>query len=209
MTRVKSRSPSKVVLRSAWAAQSPSTGRPVSEPLAIEPQVELRFSRRSSGRSSTRRTRELGTIFCNLVPFHSGAQLAMDITLRSAVSSNAQPCRSGASTTGPALASARRDKRSQVRRVARGLSMSCGLWCSAEAGEFVDRLAAAKARDFLPVLRRSAHLPWRRHWIRMLSLSCGRAFAASLTAGPGDVWSRADGRVPEAEEMFTDFLGCR
>ena len=54
---------------------------------------------------------------------------------------------------------------------------------SEEAVEFVDRLAAAKARDS-PVVRRSAHLAWRRRWMRMLAISCGRSFAGSLVAGP-------------------------
>ena len=57
---------------------------------------------------------------------------------------------------------------------------------SQEAVEFVDALAVAKARDSLPVLRRSAHLAWRRRWMRMLAISCGRSFTASLVAGPSD-----------------------
>ena len=63
-TRVTPRSPSKVVLRSARAVQPPSPGTPVSEPFAIEPKVDLRFSRPSTRRSSTRRRREPGTTFC-------------------------------------------------------------------------------------------------------------------------------------------------
>ena len=75
---------------------------------------------------------------------------------------------------------------------------------SEEAVEFVDRLAAGKARDSPPVLRLSAHLAWRRRWMRMLAISCGRSFAGSLVAGPADVWSGTDGWVPKLSDLFSE-----
>ena len=47
---------------------------------------------------------------------------------------------------------------------------------------FVAVLAAARAREATPLLRRSAFLGWRRRWSRMVAISCARAFATSLTA---------------------------
>ena len=56
-----------------------------------------------------------------------------------------------------------------------------GRW-SEEAMQFVDDLAAARARDAPPLLRRSAFLAWSKRWSRMIAISCARAFANSLVA---------------------------
>ena len=50
-------------------------------------------------------------------------------------------------------------------------------WPISEAADFVDMMAQAKAREAPLVLQWSVHLSWRRKWMRMLSLSCARAFA--------------------------------
>ena len=49
-----------------------------------------------------------------------------------------------------------------------------------------------------------AQLAWRRRWMRMLAISCGRSFAASLVAGPNDVWSGTDGCVPDLADLFLE-----
>ena len=56
-----------------------------------------------------------------------------------------------------------------------------GRW-SNEAIQFIDDLAAARAREAPPVMRRSAFLAWKRRWSRMIGISCARAFANSLAA---------------------------
>ena len=71
-----------------------------------------------------------------------------------------------------------------------------------EAVDYVDSLAAAKARDSPHILRRSAHLAWRRRWMRMLAVSCARSFAVSLVSGGGDAWSGTDGCVPDLADLF-------
>ena len=58
-----------------------------------------------------------------------------------------------------------------------------GRW-SQEACYFVTSLAAGRCRDVLPVLRRSAHLAWQRRWMRMLAISCGKAFASQPPCCP-------------------------
>ena len=61
---------------------------------------------------------------------------------------------------------------------------------STEAKEFVDSLAAARAREAPHILWRSAFLGWRRRWSRMLAVSCARAFAAMLVALPATALPR-------------------
>ena len=73
---------------------------------------------------------------------------------------------------------------------------------------FVDALAAAEARDSPPVLRRSAHLAWRRQWMRMLAVSCGRSFAASLVAGPSDVVWHGQLRTRFGRPFLGEVRGC-
>ena len=65
-----------------------------------------------------------------------------------------------------------------------------GRW-SNEAIEFVDMLAGARAREALPVLRRSVHLAWRRRWTRN-----------SLVQPCVDVWSGTDGPTPDLTDLF-------
>ena len=78
-----------------------------------------------------------------------------------------------------------------------------GRW-SQEAVNFVDALAAARSREAAQILRRPAHLAWRRRWTRMLAVACARALAASLvapsavpTAQPG-----VDGAPPALADLF-------
>ena len=145
------------------------------------------------------------------LPIQQGAQLAVDITLRSALTTTGEPCPNGATTNGAALQLARHLKEAKYWELLEGdrcrlvvIGVETGGRFSPEAVSFVDALAAAKARDSPPVLRRSAHLAWRRRWMRMLAVSCGRSFAASLVAGPSDVWSGTDGCVPDLADLFLE-----
>ena len=104
------------------------------------------------------------------LPKQHGAQLAIDITLRSATSANGLPQRNAAHRDGAELVAGNR-----CFLVVIALETG-GRW-SGEAVEFIDMLAGARARDVLPLMRRSVHLAWRRRWMRMLAVSCARAFA--------------------------------
>ena len=143
------------------------------------------------------------------LPVHQGAQLAIDITLRSALTTTGEPCPSGARTNGAALQSARLQKQAKYRELLEG--RRCGLIVvgvetggrfGQEAVDFVDSLAAAKARDSPHILSRSVHLAWRRRWMRMLAVSCARSFTVSLVSGDGEAWSGTDGRVPDLVDLF-------
>ena len=109
-----------------------------------------------------------------------GAQLAVDITLRSATSSDGWPQPNAAHTNGAAFIRARRDKETKYAELVAGnrchlvvIALETGGRWSDEAVEFVDMLGEGRAREAFPVLRRSVHLAWGRRWTRKLAVSCG------------------------------------
>ena len=113
------------------------------------------------------------------LPLHHGAQLAVDITVRSATTSAGLPATNAAHTNGAVLMAARRVKEEKYREFLAGdrcrlvvVGIETGGWWSPEAVEFVDMLAGARAREAPPVLRQSAYLAWRGRWRRMLSRVC-------------------------------------
>ena len=81
-----------------------------------------------------------------------------------------------------------------------------GRW-SGEAVEFIDMMAGARAREVLPIIRRSVHLAWRRRLMRMLSVSCARAFANSRVAPGQDVWSGTDGAKLDLADLLGETWG--
>ena len=84
------------------------------------------------------------------------------------------------------------------------MAMETGRW-SSEAVEFVDNLAAVRAREAPPLLQRSVFIAWRRRWTRMLAISCAKSFANSLVAPTllPHALVGVDGSVPD----FADLLG--
>ena len=77
--------------------------------------------------------------------------------------------------------------------------VALGRW-SEEAVTFITDLAAARAREAPPVLRRSVFLAWRIRLSLMISTSCGRAFACSLVPKEGNFFG-ADGAIPELADL--------
>ena len=133
--------------------------------------------------------------------------LAIDVTLRSALTTTREPCPGGATVNGAALQVARQQKEAKCRELLEGhrcslvvVGVETGGRFGQEAVDFVDSLAAAKARDSPRILHRSAHLAWRRRWMPMLAVSCARSFAVSLVSG-GDAWSGTDG-VPDLADLI-------
>ena len=138
-----------------------------------------------------------------------GVQLAIDITIRSTTSANGLPQRNAAHVDGAVLTRARVDKEAKYAELVGGnrcvlvvVALETGGRWSGEAVEFMDMMAGARAREVLPIMRRSVHLAWRRRWMRMLSVSCARAFASSLVAPGQDVWSGIDGATPDLADLL-------
>ena len=138
------------------------------------------------------------------LPLFQGAQLAVDITIRSVLTATSH-------TDGAALLQARRDKE---RKYAELLADDCcrlvvvgfetgGQW-SAESVEFINCLAPAKAREAPMVWRWSVSQGWLRRWTRMLSVSCSKAFACSLVSPSSVGPVGAEGGVPELADLLTE-----
>ena len=152
--------------------------------------------------------RSIEVLACGL-PQRHGTQLAVDITHRSALTSAGNACSNAATTDGAVLQRARRDKEAEYWELLEGsrchlvvVALETGGRWSDEAIAFIDSLASARSRAAIPVLRGSAFWAWRRRWVRMLAISCARAFVSSLISSPADMWTGTDGPVPDMADLF-------
>ena len=118
---------------------------------------------------------------------HRSAQLAVDNTMRSALTADGMATSRAAHTDGLTLARARTDKERKCHELMHGemcqlvvMALERGGRWSAEAVDFIYPLAGSWVREAPPLLRGSAFYAWHRRWTRLLSVSCARAFASSL-----------------------------
>ena len=139
-----------------------------------------------------------------------GAQLAVDITVRSAVTACGRARPNASTVDGAVLTEARHDKEAKCAELCEGgrcqlvvVGIETGGRWSPEALSFVEQLAASRAREAPSALRFSTFLAWRRRWCRMLSISCSRAFAGSLVSSADDQLEGTDGCVPELADLFS------
>ena len=146
--------------------------------------------------------------FC--LELNHGAQLAVDITVRSAVTACGRARPNAAAVDGAVLEEARQQKEVKYAELCAGdrcrlvvVGIETGGRWSPEALSFVERLAASRARDAPPLLRFSSFLSWRKRWCRMLSVSCSRAFAGTLVSSADDQLEGTDGIVPELADLFS------
>ena len=151
--------------------------------------------------------REIEVVASGL-PLRHGAQLAVDITLRSALTSDGRASTNAASVNGAALDRAQRDKETKYAELVNGarchlvvVAIETGGRWSDESMSFISELASARSRDAPIPLQRSAFLAWRRRWTRMLAVSCSRAFACSLVSG-GTVLDGVDGVTLDLADFF-------
>ena len=143
------------------------------------------------------------------LPLFHGAQLAIDVTLRSPLTAQGMACAGAAQTNGAVLHRARRDKERKYQELVAGdrcrlvvVALETGGRWSQEAVEFVNAIAGARARSAPPLLRGSAFFGWRRRWMRMLSVSCGRSFASSLVSTRVSSVEGQDGLAPDLADLF-------
>ena len=126
------------------------------------------------------------------LPLFFGALLAVVITLRCAVASDGTAQPGAARVDGACQYEGTGGQGTEVfgtppradrcRLVVFALETG-GRW-SQEFLQFVESLAAVRARDAPPALFHSAALAWRRRWAQMIAVSCARSFASSLVAIP-------------------------
>ena len=151
-------------------------------------------------------------VIANGLPCYNGAQLAVDMTLRSSISAKGEARGRAAYENGHIADAARRDKEQKYpelltskrcRLIVVALEIG-GRW-SSEAWDFFENLAWARSRSSTPLLRRAAMLAWQRRWIRMLSIASASAWMESLVFGYGwEGWRYEDGAAPE----LADVLSC-
>ena len=113
---------------------------------------------------------------------YQGAHLAVDVTVRSALTTNGSACVGAATTDVVALARARGDKERKYHELL-VVDIETRGRCSGEPANFISDLAGVRAP---PMSRGSAFFAWRKRWMRMLSVSCGRSFASSLVSARAD-----------------------
>ena len=143
------------------------------------------------------------------LPTHHGAQLAVDITHRSAVTACGGACAGAATSNGAVSLRARRNKYFELLQGGRCHLVvvpieSGGRW-GEEAVKFIPSLASAGSREAPAPLQRSAFRAWRRRWTRMLAFSCCRAFAGSLVSS-GDALEGADVATPDLADLFGEVV---
>ena len=133
------------------------------------------------------------------LPFHHGAQLAVDITLRSVLTRCGNACNQA--EDGVVLARARLEKERKYAELLHGVGIETGGRWSPEALHFVDTLAATRAREAPPTLRRSAFLAWDRRWSHV-----GCVLRQILRPLPHLPRHGRAGPLPDLVDLFQDCL---
>ena len=150
------------------------------------------------------------------LPCYAGAQLAVDVTLRSSLTACGEARGRAAFEDGATCTDARRDKEAKYNELISSsrcrlvvLAMEVGGRCSGETMEFLEALSWARARSAVPLVRHATALGWRRRWLRMLACAAARAWAESVTLPADLLWSTAvDGDAPpDADVLAEDARG--
>ena len=158
-------------------------------------------------RCQTQPGRRLAVVAQGL-PLRAGAQLAVDVTLHSAVAANGSANSRASDVDGTFAEGARRDKEEAYPEQFEG--RRCGVvvfsveadgrW-SKEAADFVEQLSLAKARGAPPRLGTVAALQWQRRWVKVGLVVCSHAFASSLVAPTSaSVADPRDGEAPSLSD---------
>ena len=145
------------------------------------------------------------------LPCFNGVQLAVDVTLRSALCGSGEPQPGAAEVDGAVLFQARRDKERTYPELVNGrrcrlvvVAIETGGRWSKEAADFFWQLAQAKAREAPTFLVHAAALAWVRRWTRMLATACAVPFAESLVApSDHDTWCHTGGETPSLADVFS------
>ena len=153
-------------------------------------------------------------ILAHGLPCFGGAQLAVDATLRCALSTSGAPRPRSVREDGAALMDARADKERAYPELAQSqrcrlivLGLETGGRWSDETAAVVWELARAKSREAPGYLRHSSMIAWHKRWTSMISVATFTAFAYSLLMphAPLAAHAAVDGEAPLD---LVDLFGC-
>ena len=145
------------------------------------------------------------------LPCFGGAQLAVDVTLVSALCSSGEPQPHAAEVDGAALERARHVKEATYPELAASercrlvvLAIETGGRWSEEAVHTIRQLAIARARDVPQYMTHQVSWAWERRWTRRLATTCAVAFATSLVE-PSKwcaTWCHTGGMAPGLADLL-------
>ena len=145
------------------------------------------------------------------LPIRQRAPLAVDVTARCALTADGLATPEAAGLDGPALLRARGDKERKYTELVHNdrcqlvvVALETGGRWSDEATKFFCELAGSRAREVPPMLQGSPFYGWLRRWTRMLSISCGKAFASSLVSSRSEAVEGQDGPAPDFADLFCE-----
>ena len=140
-----------------------------------------------------------------------GAQLAVDTTLVSPLTSSSQPRRRAGQYAGAALQDARKSKERAYLELLRSrrcrlvvLALETGGRWSPEATTFLRLLAQTKARAVPNILRKAVEASLLSRWSAILTHAAQHAFAASLLDLDGAGTSILDGDTPSISQLLSE-----
>ena len=143
------------------------------------------------------------------LPCFGGSQLAVDVTLRSALTRSGEAQPGAAEEDGAILLQARVDKENKYPELLNGrcrlvvVALETGGRWSNEAVDFIWQLAQAKAREVPSFMTHQMALVWERRWTRMLSTVCAVSFAGSLVEPSHADVCITEGDMPSLSEVLT------
>ena len=142
-------------------------------------------------------------VIANGLPLHQGAQLAVDTTLVSPLTSTGHPRQRRGDFTGAALADARRAKKRTYPELLHGgrcrlvvVAMEVGGRWSGEAATFIRSLAQARSRGVPAPLRQATAQAYIARWSGLLAHAAQTAFARSLLFEDPGSTDALDGEAP-------------
>ena len=147
------------------------------------------------------------------LPCYGGRQLAIDITIRSAIDRNGCAKPQAYWLDGACLAEPRVDKEEKYPEFAGSsrcelvvLAIEAGGRFSTETQEFIRKLADSKARSCPSYLRGAASAAFQRRWSRMLAATVASSYIGSLLENKTAVLAEpaVDGSTPWLQQLLTE-----
>ena len=148
-------------------------------------------------------------VIANGLPLHHGAQLAVDTTLVSPLTSAGQPRHWRGDFTAAALADARRAKERAYPELLRGgrcklvvMALEVGGRWSTEAASFIRQLAQTRCRAAPAALQTATAQAYIARWSALLTHAAQTAFAKSLLFEDLRLHTAGDGESPLLSDLL-------